>query len=87
MRVRIFTSLIVLVMLITCAACGTKEIDYTKNPVTITYLTIGEKPSNGRTEEVIKELNSILEKEVNARLDIYYIPWKDYLENYKLEEP
>lgn len=84
MRVRIFTSLIALGMLLACIACGAKEIDYTKDPVTITYLTIGEKPSNGRTEEVIKELNSILEKEVNARLDIYYIPWKDYLENYNI---
>lgn len=57
-------------------------IDFGKEPVTITYLTIGDKPSNGKTEEVVEELNRILEKRLNAKLDIYYIGWTDYLNNY-----
>lgn len=83
---------VILVML--TAACGfdrevsyrsnqdTYQIDFSKEPVIITYLTIGDKPSNGKTEEVIERLNKILEKRLNARLDIYYIGWQDYLNNY-----
>lgn len=91
MKKRFFTCLLVLIVVITCIACGSgsyqgeeyqKEIDYTKEPVTITYLTIGDKPSNGRTEEVVDELNKILIKRVNAKLDIYYVSWDDYLNNY-----
>ncbi len=83
-----------LVLLVSTAACGKNisneygnkaamsEIDFSEAPVTITYLTIGDKPSNGRTEEVIDRLNQILLKNLNARLDIYYIGWTDYLNNY-----
>lgn len=57
-------------------------IDFSREPVTITYMTIGDKPTNGRTEAVVAELNRILEKELNARLDVFYISWSDYLDNY-----
>ena len=81
-------------MLISVVACGAEdhghflhgkaidEIDFSQEPVTITYLTIGDKPTNGRTEEVIEKLNKILVKRLNARLDIFYIGWNDYLTNY-----
>ncbi|MCR5157100.1 MAG: extracellular solute-binding protein [Butyrivibrio sp.] len=59
-----------------------KEIDYTSEPVKITYMTIGDKPTNGQTEAAIDELNKILKKKVNAKLDIYYVGWKDYVANY-----
>lgn len=58
------------------------EIDFTEEPVTITYLTIGDKPGNGRTEEAIEKLNEILKKRLNAKLDIYYVGWDNYLQNY-----
>lgn len=72
-------------------SCGRKEgpredyqdeIDYSEEPVTITYVTIGDKPSNGMTERIVEELNKILVKKVNAKLDVYYVAWDDYLNNY-----
>lgn len=59
------------------------RIDFKKDPVTITYLTIGDRPSNGMTEAAIEKLNKILIKRLNAKLDIYYVGWSDYLDNYK----
>ncbi len=91
MKKRFFACLLVVILAFTCMSCGGKrrpgasyanEIDFTEPPVTITYLTIGDKPSNGMTEKVVGEINKILEKRVNARLDIYYVSWTDYLENY-----
>ena len=91
---RIVSILLVFSLLLTMVACGeeesigyqnanaVKQIDFTEEPVTITYLTIGDKPTNGRTEEVVAKLNTILEKRLNARLDIYYVGWDDYLQNY-----
>ena len=57
-------------------------VDRSKPPTVITYLTIGDKPHNGQTEAAIAELNKILEKRLNAQLDIYYVGWTDYLKNY-----
>ncbi len=59
-----------------------QRTDTSGETVTITYLTIGDKPLNGETELAIQKLNKILQKRVNARLDIYYIGWTDYLDNY-----
>ena len=72
-------------------SCGRKEgpredyqdeIDYSEEPVTITYVTFGDKHSNGMTERIVEELNKILVKKVNAKLDVYYVAWDDYLNNY-----
>jgi maltose-binding protein MalE len=83
-------SVIILVFL--CVSCGKKdfgeapfgiyEIDFSEEPVTITYLIIGNKPTNGQTEAVIEKLNKKLRKKINAQLDVYYISWDDYLTNY-----
>ena len=93
-RKKVISLLFVFSMLLTVVACGKEEskgfnnisavsqIDFNQPPVTITYLTIGDKPVNGRTEEVVERLNAILEKRLNARLDIYYVGWNDYLQNY-----
>lgn len=56
----------------------------TSEHVVITYMTTGDKPTNGATEEVIAELNKILKEKVNAEIEIYYIGWTDYLSNYNL---
>ena len=50
--------------------------------VIITYLTTGDRPTNGATEKMLKKLNEILDKKVNAELQLYFIPWSDYLFNY-----
>lgn len=95
MRNKLVSVLLVLVLIMSITACGSKSVylnsypeemiasfERTKEPVTITYLTIGDKPTNGETEKVIDRLNKILIKKLNAKLDIYYIGWDDYLENY-----
>ena len=92
MRKRILSVLLIISMIAAVSACDHRgmdlamdtgwDVDFTEEPTTITYLTIGDKPTNGKTENVIKELNKILVKKVNAKLDIYYVGWDDYLNQY-----
>lgn len=91
MRRKAISIILVLITLISCISCGIRRdsstniganIDFSDPPVVITYLTIGDKPTNGQTEEVIDRLNKILIKNLNAKLDIYYIGWNDYQKNY-----
>ncbi len=89
---KLLSILMVFVMVFSCASCGRPDevlgdemypyVDFELEPVTITYLTIGDKPSNGMTEKVVDRINEILLKKVNAKLDIYYIGWDDYLNHY-----
>ena len=51
------------------------DIDFNEEPTTVTLLTIGDKPTNGMTEEAVAEINKILLKRVNAKLDIFYVGW------------
>ncbi|MBQ2314507.1 MAG: ABC transporter substrate-binding protein [Treponema sp.] len=50
--------------------------------VIITCMTTGDRPTNGATEKMLKELNKILTEKINAEIQMYYIPWSDYLFNY-----
>lgn len=65
-----------------------KSIDHadidTSEHVVITYLTIGNEPAGTRKnyDEMMKELNKLLTEKCNAELEIYFIPWTDYLANY-----
>ena len=61
-----------------------EEIPDLSEHVKITYMTVGDKPANGKTEEVLQRVNEILTEKVNAELEIYYIGWTDYLTNYDL---
>ena len=56
----------------------------TSKHVVINYMTTGNKPTNGATEKMLERLNKILNEKCNAELQIYYIPWTDYLTNYNL---
>ncbi len=56
----------------------------TSKHVVINYMTTGNKPTNGATEKMLEKLNAILNEKCNAELQIYYIPWTDYLTNYNL---
>ncbi len=58
-------------------------IDTSKH-VVIQYMTTGNKPTNGATEKMLEKLNAILTEKCNAEIQIYYIPWTDYLTNYNL---
>ena len=91
MTKKLISIVTVLVMMI-CVSCGKSsnneqtvtfpDVDHSQEPVTITYLTIGDKPTNGRTEQIVDRLNEILIDRVNAKLDIYYVSWDNYLKNY-----
>lgn len=61
------------------------DID-TSEHVVITYMTTGEPPSGTKEkfDEMMVELNAILTEKINAELQIYFIPWTDYLSNYNL---
>lgn len=50
--------------------------------VKITYLTLGNPPSNNATREVLDELNKVLTEKVNAEIELIYVPWTDYMLNY-----
>ncbi len=91
MKKRLFSIILTMALMTTLVcSCGSKSsesalyprVDMGGKPVTITYMTIGDKPTNGQTEVVVEQLNKILEKELNARLDVFYISWNDYLDNY-----
>ncbi|WP_029231252.1 extracellular solute-binding protein [Butyrivibrio sp. VCB2006] len=98
MKKRVISSLLIVVMVLTMVACEIRpgkgpsiteenaykewDIDFSEEPTTITYLTIGDKPTNGMTEYAVEEINKILLKKVNAKLDICYVSWDDYLSKY-----
>ena len=91
MKKRFFSIILIVALLVPMVfGCGMggsgnslyPKVNFREKPVTITYVTIGDKPTNGRTEGVVERLNGILEKELNARLDIFYVSWTDYLDNY-----
>lgn len=53
-------------------------------PVTITYMTVGDANTNGEQEKALEEINKILNEKANATLEVYNIGWTDYLSNYNL---
>ncbi len=53
-------------------------------PVTITYMTVGDAYTNGEQEKALEEINKILNEKANATLEVYNIGWTDYLSNYNL---
>ncbi len=70
------------------ASADAAAID-TSEHVVISYMTTGDPPESGSEKEanlnaMLEKLNAILTEKVNAELEIYYIPWTDYLSNYNL---
>ena len=71
------------------AGCGSKggdggskvkedgTIDTSSHEV-INMLVLGNKPSNGRLDEVLKALNKVLTEKVNAELELTYVEWADW---------
>jgi len=51
----------------------------------ITMLVLGDKPTNGRLENMLEELNGKLKEEVNATLDLHYVEWADWQTQYNVE--
>ncbi len=76
-----------LLCFISCARADKKkqQSDISNHHVSITYLTIGNKPNNSGTSEMLEKLNERLNKLVNAELEISYITWNNYQTNYNLK--
>ncbi len=51
---------------------------------TITWLNMGNIPTNGRMEAAIEEVNKILKEDINAELVLQYIEWADWQTQYNL---
>lgn len=78
------------------AGCGSKggdggskvkedgTIDTSSHEV-INMLVLGNKPSNGRLDEVLKGLNKVLTEKVNAELEFTYVEWADWQTQYNTQ--
>lgn len=63
---------------------GGGELD-TSEAVTITMLVLGDKPTNGRLEAMLEQLNAKLTEKVNASLELFYIEWADWQTQYNVQ--
>ena len=62
------------------AACGKRGAQ----PVTVTLLLLGNKPTNGRADAAIAEINKITAERIGAVLKTRYIEWADWQNQYQL---
>ena len=62
---------------------STGAIDTSKHEV-IKFVVLGNKPTNGRLEAMMTELNKKLTEKVNAELELYYVEWADWQTQYNL---
>lgn len=61
----------------------TSEID-TSEFVTINMHVLGDPPTTGQVEVVQEKWNELLEKKVNAHMELQWIEWADYMTKYNL---
>ncbi|GAA4488107.1 ABC transporter substrate-binding protein [Microbacterium panaciterrae] len=54
-------------------------------PTKITMLVLGDKPTNGHLEAMLKKLNERLRKQANATLDLFYVEWADWQTQYNVQ--
>ena len=59
--------------------------DDTSEAVKITMLVLGDKPTNGRLEAMLEQLNTKLTEQVNASLELFYIEWADWQTQYNVQ--
>jgi len=62
---------------------GSGTIDISEH-VTVKFVILGDKPTNGRLEAMLEELNKRLTEKVNAELELYYVEWADWQTQYNL---
>lgn len=51
----------------------------------INMLVLGNRPTNGRLEAMLEQLNPILTEKVNAELEFTYIEWTDWQTQYNVQ--
>jgi putative aldouronate transport system substrate-binding protein len=59
------------------------EVD-TSEFVTVRYVMLGNKPTNGQLEKVAEKWNAILKEKVNAHLELQWVEWADWRTKYNL---
>lgn len=52
--------------------------------VTVTYVMLGNKPTNGQLEKVQERWNAILKDRINAHLELRWVEWADWQTQYNL---
>ncbi|ACT04114.1 DUF3502 domain-containing protein [Paenibacillus sp. JDR-2] len=62
---------------------GDAAVDTSKF-VKITYMVLGNKPTNGQFEKVLAEVNKIMKEKINAELEWKWIEWTDWQTKYNL---
>ncbi|WP_199615937.1 ABC transporter substrate-binding protein [Paenibacillus alkalitolerans] len=65
------------------ASGDTGEIDTSKF-VKISYVVLGNKPTNGQFEAVMEKVNEIMKKKINAELEWKWVEWADWQTKYNL---
>ncbi len=65
------------------AVTAMAQVD-TSEFVTVTYVMMGNKPTNGQLEKVAEKWNAILKEKVNAHLELQWVEWADWSTRYNL---
>ncbi|WP_338134392.1 ABC transporter substrate-binding protein [Cohnella candidum] len=52
--------------------------------VTVSYVMLGNKPTNGQFEKVMEKVNALLKQKANANLEIKWVEWADWQTKYNL---
>lgn len=80
--------LFVMVLVLSFLLTSVVTIGATTKPpakfVTITYLMLGDPPTNGQLEKVSAEWNKILKQKVNAHLTLKFTGWADWYTKYNM---
>ncbi len=56
----------------------------TSEHVTVKFVVLGNRPTNGRLEAMLEQLNTVLNEKVNADLELQYVEWADWQTQYNL---
>jgi maltose-binding protein MalE len=71
------------------ADSGNADIAASTNPDTsefqeITFVTMGNIPTNGRMEAAMEQLNAIFKEKINASMKLQFVEWADWQTQYNL---
>ncbi len=65
------------------ASTGDGGVDTSKF-VKVSYLVLGDKPTNGQFEKVLEKVNQLMREKINAELEWKWIEWADWQTKYNL---
>ncbi|MBW5447742.1 DUF3502 domain-containing protein [Cohnella sp. CFH 77786] len=52
--------------------------------VKVSYVMLGNKPTNGQFEKVMEKVNALLKQKANAELEVKWVEWADWQTKYNL---